>query len=161
MATVTVCARQRRRSLVRLEAYRVGELGPTSADEIEKQVARLAGSRGEFDAAMTNLRRGTEQNRREAVTNAGRSVESAMKMLLDAHKVPRPKHENARPLWDELWKASVVAEKSDFAILAAPNLATTHGRHGVGQPVDVPQGVPELAVQSAAAAISYLANLFP
>jgi hypothetical protein len=46
-------------------------------------------------------------------------------MLLDAHKAPRPKRENARPLWDELWKARTVAEKSDSAILAAPNHATT------------------------------------
>jgi hypothetical protein len=77
-------------------------------------------------------------------------------MLLDAHKAPRPKRENARPLWDELWKARTVAEKSDSAILAAPNLATTHGRHGSGNQWMFRRVSLSLAVQSAAAAISYL-----
>jgi hypothetical protein len=123
--------------------------------------SRLAGSKVEFETALADLRRRTEQNRREAVAHAGAAVESAMKMLLDAHNLPRPKNQSARNLWEELWKTRIVAEKSEFAILAAPHLATTHGRHGVGTPAPVPAGVPEMAVQSGASAISYLAQLLP
>jgi hypothetical protein len=51
--------------------------------------ARLAGCRQEFAAALGHLRAGTPKDREDAIEEAAKAVESAMKVLLAAHGVER------------------------------------------------------------------------
>jgi hypothetical protein len=120
---------------------------------------RLAGAAEEFGNALLGLRQGTRQGEKDAIRDASNAVESTMKALLDAHAVPRQGNETANPLWELLSKAAIVGAKTGDPICSAPRLRNAYGGHGQGQPVVVPPGIPELAVQAAASAIGYLARL--
>jgi hypothetical protein len=121
----------------------------------------LAGCRTEFDDALANLRRRTPKELEDAIEEAAKSVESAMKVVLAEHGVPFDK-ETAEPLWTLLRDNSIVPTPTKDAILAASRLRNPMGGHGTGaSPREIPAGIPELAVQSAASAITYLAGLLP
>jgi hypothetical protein len=123
---------------------------------------RLSGAAQEFGDALGALREGTRPGQKNAIRDASNAVESAMKTLLDAHGVGRTGNEPADPLWDLLHGAGIVAAKTKDTICASPRLRNTYGGHGPNpQPDAVPEGIPELAVQAAAAAIVYLAQLLP
>lgn len=123
---------------------------------------RLAGCRSEFEAALDNLRKGTGKDMEDAVEEAGKAVESAMKVLLDEKGIPRTGKETAWPLWEKLRDNGVVVPEADNLVLAAARLRNEYGAHGTGPSVrSVPPGVPEAAVNGAAAAINYLAGLLP
>src|SRR5581483_5797852 len=109
------------------------------------------------------LRQGGRVGDKNAVRDASGAVESAMKALLDAYGVPRTGKEPADSLWELLDDKQIVDRKSRDAVLAAPHIGNTHGRHGKDpkHPDPVPRGIPALAVQSAAAALVYLAGQLP
>lgn len=123
---------------------------------------RLLGARSEFDAALAHLRAGTDKDREDAIEEAAKSVESAMKVLAAEHRIRLSGKEAARALFDALVKGSVVVAEADQAVLAASRLRNAYGGHGAGShPRVVPEGVPELTLRSAASAISYLGRLLP
>jgi Domain of unknown function (DUF7014) len=123
---------------------------------------RLAGCRSEFEAAIGHLRAGTAKDREDAIEEAGKAVESAMKVLLTEHGAPLTDRETANPLFQALVDQGVCVQEADKAVLGSSRLRNQYGGHGTGAQVRVvPPGVPELAVQSTATAINYLASLLP
>ncbi|MGH7540809.1 MAG: hypothetical protein ACRELC_07410 [Gemmatimonadota bacterium] len=123
---------------------------------------RLDGPREEFEAGLRHLRRGTPKDREDAIEEAGKSVESAMKVLLAGHGVERVGNETAEPLWNLLRENEIVPPKTKDAILSTSRLRNEYGAHGQGIEVrEIPTGIPELAVSTAAASIAYLAGLLP
>lgn len=51
--------------------------------------SRLAGCRQEFEAALGHLRSGTPKDHEDAIEEAGKAVESALKVVLDTRSIPR------------------------------------------------------------------------
>jgi hypothetical protein len=125
--------------------------------------ARLAVARQEFEDALGALRRGGRIGEKNAIRDASNAVETSMKALLDAHGLPRSGTEAADALWDALYAGGVVAEKTKEQVCGPCHIGNRYGRHGpdpnAGDPP--PAGVAALAVQAAAAAITYLASLLP
>ncbi len=124
--------------------------------------ARLAGCLQEFEASLGHLRAGTPKDREDAIEEAGKAVESAMKVVLDECGVPRPERETAEPLWQAIRDGGIVETSTHDAIVSTSRLRNEWGGHGQGGEVrEIPDGIPELAVQASAAAIAYLASLLP
>ena len=123
---------------------------------------RLAGCREEFETALGHLRAGTLKDHEDAIEEAGKAVESAMKVLLAEHQLPRSGNETAEPLWNLLRDNSIVPPKTKDAILSTSRLRNEYGGHGQGAEIrEIPAGIPALAVRSAAATIAYLAERLP
>jgi hypothetical protein len=123
---------------------------------------RLAGCASEFHPALNHLRGGTAKDREDAVEESGKAVESAMKAVLDARKVKRTGKEAAYALFDRLVDNGVCPREAENAVLGAARIRNNLGAHGTGAlPRVIPDGVPELAVNSAATAIRYLADQLP
>jgi hypothetical protein len=124
--------------------------------------SRLQGARSEFEAAMNHLRADTDKDREDAIEEAGKSVESVMKVVLHTRNVKLIGKETAFPLFDLLAKNGMVAQEADQAVLGTARLRNAYGGHGSGATVrQIPDGLPELAVRSAASAILYLAEQLP
>jgi hypothetical protein len=80
-----------------------------------------------------------------------------MKVVLDNRGITRVGNETAQPLWNLLRDKRIVPPKTRDAILSASRIRNEYGGHGQGGQVrTIPDGVPELAVRAAAAALSYL-----
>jgi hypothetical protein len=123
---------------------------------------RLAGAQQEFESALGHLRAGTSKDREDAIEEASKAVESAMKVLLAEHQVSRSGNETAERLWNLLRDNSIVPPKTKDAILSASRLRNEYGGHGQGAEIrEIPAGIAALAVRSAATAIAYLAELLP
>lgn len=122
--------------------------------------SRMAGARSEFDTALVHMRNGSVKDLEDAIEEAAKSVESAMKVLASEHGTALTGRETARPLFDALTKARVVVVEADQAVLAASRLRNAYGGHGAGsQPRQVPPGTAELTLRAAATAISYLGSM--
>jgi hypothetical protein len=123
---------------------------------------RLGGARVEFETALRQLRAGSDKDLEQAGVEAAKAVESSMKALLDAHGVERDSRAAAQKLWLTLREANLVPAESEAALLGALRIRNVAGAHGAGgQPRQVPAELAVLTVQSAAAAIVYLATLLP
>lgn len=124
--------------------------------------ARLGGCREEFEAALGHLRAGTPKDREDAIEEAGKAVESAMKVVLDVRGIPRTDKENAEKLWQMIRDAEIIETPTHDAIGSTARLRNEWGGHGQGGQVrQIPEGIPELAVRASAAAVAYLAGLLP
>jgi hypothetical protein len=122
----------------------------------------VAAARDEFTAALRHLRAGTAKDQEDAIEEAAKAVESMMKVALAERGIETTGRETAEPLWNMLRENGVVPPKTKFPILAAAQLRNDYGGHGAGEARrEIPAGIPALAVQSAAAAIVYLATLLP
>jgi hypothetical protein len=75
--------------------------------------------RDEFGAALRHLRVGTPKDEEDAVEEAGKAVESMMKVVLNEHDVARTRTETAEPLWNLLRENGIAPPKTKSAILAA------------------------------------------
>jgi hypothetical protein len=123
---------------------------------------RLAGCASEFNAALAHLRGGTAKDLEDAIEESGKSVESAMKVLLDERGVTRTGKEAAYALFGLLVGGGVCPAEAENAVLGVAKIRNNMGAHGTGaSPRVVPSGVPELAVNTAASAIRYLADQLP
>jgi hypothetical protein len=123
---------------------------------------RFKGAQQEFGDALVALRQGTRVGHKNAIRDASNAVESAMKSLLDEHGVPRTGQEAAQQLSALLLSAEIVAANTQDTICAAPRLRNKYGGHGPNpKPTAVPIGIPDLTVQAAATALTYLSRLFP
>ncbi len=124
--------------------------------------ARLAGARAEFEAALAHLRKGTSKDFEDAIEEAAKSVESAMKVLAAEHGVPLTGKETARPLFDLLAKAGVLIAEADQAVLGPSRIRNAHGGHGSGPtPRQIPLDLAEFACRSSASALGFLAAALP
>jgi hypothetical protein len=122
---------------------------------------RLVGCRQEFEAAVGHLRKGTQKDLEDAIEEAWKSVESAMKILLDAHGIPPPEKGTTEPLWIALRDGGIIETPTRDAVVATSRIRNEWG-HGQGGAIRViPGGVPALAVQTAAAAIVFLGSRLP
>lgn len=124
---------------------------------------RLQTARRECGDSLVGLRRGDRVGNKNAIRDASNAVESTMKALLDAHGIPRPEKEAADSLWDALRDGGIVAERTKEEVCGPSHLGNRYARHGPDPADDqpIPPGVATLAVQTAAAAIVYLASLLP
>jgi hypothetical protein len=123
---------------------------------------RLAGCASEYHAALNHMRAGTAKDLEDAIEESAKAVESAMKVLLDARKVKRTGKEAAHALFQLLVDKGICPPEADNAVLGAARFRNNLGGHGTGaQPRVLPDGVPDMAVNSAATAIKYLADLLP
>ena len=118
---------------------------------------RLSGARGDFERALAHLRLGTEKDMEQANAEAAKSVESAMKSVLDSHGVSYVGAKGASQLWDRLYDEGIVPKNSREALVGAAIIGNPDGRHGSAEPHQVPTDLAVLAVQSAAVVIVYLA----
>jgi len=123
---------------------------------------RLGGARNEYEAALGHLRSGTDKDMEDAVEEAGKSVESAMKVLLDEKGVARTGKEAAFALFDLMSNNGVVIPEAKEAVVATARIRNNYGGHGAGaMPRKVPEPVAELAVRTAASSITFLASHLP
>jgi hypothetical protein len=120
---------------------------------------RLNGVRAEFEVALRHLRHGTHKDLEDAIEESGKSVESAMKVLLDEKSVRRTGKETAHPLFELLRDAGVIEVEADNSVLGAARIRNQWGGHGAGATPRTPPGdLAELAVRAAATAIVFLAG---
>ncbi len=123
---------------------------------------RLTGCASEYHAALNHMRGGTAKDLEDVVEESGKAVESAMKVLLDERGVTRTGKETAFPLFDMLVDNGICPREADNAVLGVARIRNNLGGHGTGaQPRVLPDGIPELAVNTAATAIKYLADQLP
>jgi hypothetical protein len=120
------------------------------------------GSRVEFDSARRELRTNTRDSRKQAITEACSSVESAMKVVCSEKNVAVTDKATAQPLFDALVTAHLVPRENEAMVLGPARFGNKRGRHG-GGPVahDVTEPEAEQVVAAAAVAIVYLAKLLP
>jgi hypothetical protein len=123
---------------------------------------RLGGTRDEFEAALRHLRARGMKEREDAIEESGKSVESAMKVLLESRGIPLPNKQTARPLFLALEGPGIVPRYMEKTILAVSEIRNKLGGHGAGATArDVPEEAAEAAVSGAAVAITYLASGLP
>jgi hypothetical protein len=121
------------------------------------------GVRSEFEAARRELREGTPSALKQAVHEAGCSVESAMKVVLGRRDISfDPDRDGASKLFDRLEAAGVVPRHMQDLVLASMGPRNRRGGHGAGRlPHAVGFAEAEAAVAAAAGAIAYLASTLP
>ena len=122
--------------------------------------ARLQGARSEFEAALSHLRVGTDKEREDAIEEAAKSVESAMKVVLADRNVSVSATPTAKPLFDALKNAGLVPQYSEYSVLGASHIRNKIAGHGVGSSPRVIDGdEAALCVRAAANALVFLAAL--
>jgi hypothetical protein len=123
---------------------------------------RLAGARSEFDAALAHLRAGTLKDREDAIEEAAKSVESALKVLAAETATNVATNATVRPLFDALKRAGVLPDYSDNLVQSAARIRNQLGGHGAGeQPRQIAGADAVAAINAAAAALVYLAAHLP
>lgn len=117
------------------------------------------GVKREFESARVELNRGTPEALKQAIHEAGCSVESAMKVVLESHGVPFDAGDTALPLFNHLEAAGVVPRHMEKLVLVAMTPRNRKGGHGAGaQPHAVDAAEAEAIIAGAAGAIAYLAS---
>lgn len=124
---------------------------------------RFAGGvKSEFDSARNELRADTPVTRKQAVYEAGCSVESAMKVVLDEHGAQYAPTDAAQALFNHLVSANIVPRYMEREVLGAATPRNKTAGHGAGAiPHDVSTEEAEGVVAAAAGAIGYLAKKLP
>jgi hypothetical protein len=135
-------------------------LKPAEAALHDKRFA--GGVRSEFESARAELRAGTPQALKQAIHEAGCSVESAMKVVLDQRQVPYAPKDAAFRLFERLEAAGVVTRNMEKIVLGAATPRNKQGGHGAGAVAHNPDPAEaESVVASAAGAIAYLHKQLP
>ena len=153
----------------RYEDYELVWVGDRGAHEVVIEPAlqvladaRLAGARGEFEAALGHLLVGTQKEREDAIEEAAKSVESAMKVLVAATGVTVSATATAQPLFNALKDGGRVPPYTEALILAAARIRNKQGGHGAGaNPRQIDLDVATAAVNASAAAIVFLGGRLP
>jgi hypothetical protein len=146
----------------------------TGDEEIEKAALRPAlsaigdarfagGVKSDFESARSELALGTPKALSQSVHQSGCAVESAMKVLLDEHKVPYDRiRDTMNPLLDHLVDADVVPREMQDVVLGPMTPRNRWGGHGAGAaPHDVSVEEAESVFASAAVAIAFLHTRLP
>jgi hypothetical protein len=123
---------------------------------------RLAGARNEFEAALSHVRAGTQKDREDAIEEAAKSVESAMKVMAAEAGISVPARATARPLFIALQDEGGIPSYMEPLVLAASRIRNEQGGHGAGgSPRQIELDIATAAVDAAAAAIVFLAGRLP
>ena len=113
---------------------------------------RMRGARAEFEAAIAHLRADSDKAREDAIEEAAKSVESAMKVVLDAIPVSRSETDSAEQLWNRFNAEGLVGPYTKDAIRAPSKIRNKLGGHGSGSaPRTIATADAQLAVHSATA----------
>jgi hypothetical protein len=124
--------------------------------------ARLAGARNEFDAALGHLLAGAQKDREDAIEEAAKSVESAMKVLIAEKALTVAATATATPLYNALKDGGALPAYTDNVVLAAARIRNKMGGHGAGaQPRQIDLDIATAAVNAAAAALVLLGGRLP
>lgn len=124
--------------------------------------ARLTGARSEFEAALGHLLAGTQKDREDAIDEAAKSVESALKVLVAEKGLTVAANATVRPLFDALKDDGVLPAFTDNLVQAAARIRNNMGGHGAGaQPRQIDLDIATAAVNAAAAALVLLAGRLP
>jgi hypothetical protein len=120
------------------------------------------GVRAEFESARAELATGTPAALKQSVHEAACSVESAMKVVLEAHDVVFGPGDTSSPLFNHLEAAGIVPRHMEFTVLVAMVPRNRIGGHGAGaQPHAVDPEEAGAIVAGAGGAIAYLATRLP
>jgi hypothetical protein len=123
---------------------------------------RLTGCASEYHAALNHMRAGTAKDLEDVIEESGKAVESAIKVALIERGIKLKGNETAFPLFKLVVDNGICPPEAENAVLGVARIRNNLGAHGTGsQPRVLPPGVSELAVNSAAIAIKYLAGLLP
>jgi len=124
---------------------------------------RFAGGvRSEWETARSELRADTPVSRKQAVYEAGCSVESAMKVVLDERGITYNVTDAAQALFNRLEGAGAVPRYMEREVLGAATPRNKTAGHGAGAiPHAVSTQEAEGVVVAAASAIAYLAKKLP
>lgn len=120
------------------------------------------GVRAEFESARAELATGTPAALKQAVHEAGCSVESAMKVVLGARGVTYDAGDAAQPLFNRLEAGGIVPRHMEKLVLVAMTPRNRKGGHGAGavaHAVDTDEA--RAIVAGAGGAIAYLATRLP
>lgn len=124
--------------------------------------SRLDGSRDELETALRHLRLGTLKDLEDAIEEAAKSVESALKVLAAETSTAVAATATIRPLFDALKNAGVIPPYTDNLIQAAARLRNELAGHGAGsQPRQIKLDEATATVNVAAAALVFLAGRLP
>ena len=153
----------------RYEEYEIVWAGDRGAHQIVIDPAlqaladvRLAGARNEFEAALGHLRAGTQKEREDAIEEAAKSVESAMKVLIAETGLTVSATATAQPLFNALRDGGKLPPYTEALVLAAARIRNKQGGHGAGaQPRQIDLDIATAAVNGAGAAIVLLAGRLP
>jgi hypothetical protein len=116
--------------------------------------SRLGGARNEFEAALGHLRVGTQKELEDAIEEAAKSVESALKVLAAETSTITAGNATVARLFDALKAAGHLPDYSDNLVQAAARIRNKAGGHGAGgQPRQIAQDIAIAAVNAAATAI--------
>jgi hypothetical protein len=120
------------------------------------------GVKQEFDSARAELALGTPTALKQAIHEAGNSVESAMKVVLGAHNVAYDPGDTAAPLFDKLEAAGIAPRHMQNLVLVAMTPRNRRGGHGAGPvPHQIEASEAEAIVAGSGGAIAYLATRLP
>jgi hypothetical protein len=120
------------------------------------------GTKDHYEAARKELGEGTPRALSQALVEAGSAVESAMKVVLDAHGVQYGERDTASKLFDALVNAGIVERDLENVVLVAMTPRNRRGGHGAGAVAHaVAPAEAEAVVAGASGAIAYLATLLP
>jgi hypothetical protein len=123
---------------------------------------RLGGARSEFEAALSHVRAGTQKDLEDAIEEAGKAVESAMKVLIAETGTTPPRKETAWPLFEALRDAGHLPAYLDQFTQAAARIRNEAGGHGAGsQPRQIDEDIAVAAVNAAASAIVLIGGRLP
>jgi len=141
--------------------------------EIEATVVRPAlsavadprfsgGVKSEFESARAELGLGTPTALSQAIHQSGNAVESAMKVVLDAHGIAYAAGATATSVFERLENAQIAPRFMERIVLAASTPRNRRGGHGAGATAhSVSTQEAEAAFAAAANAITYLHKLLP
>jgi hypothetical protein len=120
------------------------------------------GVRAEFEAARSELAKGTPDALKQAIHEAGCAVESAMKVVLGRQSAAYDQGDTASRLFEHLEQAGIVPRYMQNLVLVAMSPRNRLGGHGAGDtPHDVDPDEAASVVSGAAGAIAYLATRLP
>jgi hypothetical protein len=118
---------------------------------------RFAGARDEFEAAMRHIRAGAPKDREDAIEEAAKSVESAMKSTMAARRLKYDDRHPARKLWEAMKAAGLVEQYTEPVLLGPSLMRNRLGGHGSGEkPRQVSMHDAEVCVRASANALLYL-----
>jgi hypothetical protein len=116
----------------------------------------------EFNKARDELKEGTPEARKQVLTEASNSVESAMKVVLDENRIAYDPRDAAQNLFEHLYNNGLADRTMDPLVLAVPRARNKRGGHGAGAVAhDISEVDAETYLSGAAAAIVFLGKLLP
>lgn len=120
---------------------------------------RLVGARAEFAAALTHRRHGDPKSLEDAIDEAAKAVESALKAVLDSRGVARPSRQSVDALWLAAVGTHILPVYLHHLVTAAAGPRNHMASHGQGTEIrEVSAQLADATLGAAATAITLLAH---